>query len=481
MTPPPVPSPAATTGPDALPPTHVDVEALRRRVADAFPGIRADLESLVTIPSISSLPEHHADVARSAERVAELLRGTGAGFDSVEIVRATVDGPDGPHTGMPAVLASKAAPAGRPTVLLYAHHDVQPLGPREDWDSEPLVCTERDGRLYGRGASDDKAGVLAHVGALRVLADELNVGVKLFVEGEEEDGSPTFARILAEHRDELVADVIVVADSGNWTTEVPALTATLRGAVHMTVEVATLDHAVHSGQFGGPVLDAVTALVRLLATLHDEAGDVAVPGLVATDAPELDYDEARYRAEAGVLEGTELVGTGSVLSRLWTHPALTVTGIDAPDVAHASNTLHPRARAALSMRIAPGQDPAEAARLLREHLLAHAPFGAKVTILGWDEGAPFSVDLAGRAAALEHWALAEAFGTPAVDAGMGGSIPFLADFHELFPEAQILVTGVEDPDSRAHSANESLDLESYRRAVLAEVLLLARLGEIDVP
>src|SRR3954470_15294620 len=242
---------------------------MRDRVQAVLPGVRADLEDLVRIESVSADPARHDEVRRSAEAVAELFRAEN--FDQVDIV--SIEG------GLPAVIAHKAGPAGAPTVLLYAHHDVQPENDHADWDSPPFEPTERGDRLYGRGAADDKAGIVAHLGALRVFGADLPVTVKIIVEGEEEVGSDTLPALLSEHRDELEADVIVIADSGNWDIGEPALTTSLRGLVRMYVEVRTLDHGVHSGMWGGVVPDALMALVRLLSTLHDDAGNVAVQGL----------------------------------------------------------------------------------------------------------------------------------------------------------------------------------------------------------
>jgi acetylornithine deacetylase/succinyl-diaminopimelate desuccinylase-like protein len=242
-----------------------------------------------------------------------------------------------------------------------------------------------------------------------------------------------------------------------------------------TIEVQVLEHAVHSGMFGGPVLDAPTLLARLIATLHDDDGNVAIPGLVATDNASVDFPEADYRADASVLDGVRLAGTGSIASRLWTKPALSIIGFDAPAVDVASNTLLPRARAKFSLRLAPGQSPEEAMAAVRKHVESNAPFGAKVTFTPGESGNPFQTDTSSAAAALAMWALGEAWGVPAVETGIGGSIPFIADLTELYPDVQILVTGVEDPDSRAHSANESLHLGDFRKAILAEALLLARM------
>lgn len=462
------------TSPTSADPTsaeHASVERLRERTAREFARVRGDLEALVRIPSVSNADFDQAHVAASAAAVGDLLRG--AGFDDVRIL--TAQRSDG-RPGAPAVVARRPAPAGAPTVLLYAHHDVQPPGDDATWSSPAFEPVERDGRLYGRGAADDKAGVVAHVGALRVLADELAVGVTVFVEGEEEVGSPTFTDFLHTYRDELAADVIVVADSSNWRVGVPGLTTSLRGLVDVEVEVAVLDHAIHSGMFGGAILDAPTLLARLIATLHDDAGDVAVAGLVSAPDPTVDYDEQAFRADSGVLDGVRLAGTGPLTARLWTRPAIAVIGFDAPSVARASNTITPRATARLSMRIAPGQDPVAAHSALRAHLEAHAPFGARVTVSDGELGKAFQAPTDSPAMAAARWAFTLAWGTHPVDIGVGGSIPFVADLLEVYPDAAILVTGVEDPDSRAHGSDESVDLSDLERVVLAEALLLDRLG-----
>lgn len=454
----------------AAPELTPDETELRARVRAGWPQAREDLAALVRIAGVSSPAFDQAQVVRSAEAVADLLRGV---LPDVRVLTATrADGLE----SRPAVVARRPAPDGAPTVLLYAHHDVQPPGASEAWRTDPFEPTEVDGRLYGRGAADDKAGIVAHVAALRALGDDLGVGVTVFVEGEEEVGSPTFGDFLREHRHLLDADLVILADSVNWKVGVPAFTTSLRGLVDCEVEVAVLDHALHSGMYGGPVLDAPTLLVRLLATLHDDAGDVAVQGLVCAPEPTVDYDEADFRADAGLLPGTQLAGTGPIAARLWTKPALSVIGIDATSVAHASNTLAPTARAKLSLRIAPGQEPAEAMAALRSHLLANAPFGARVTVTEGELGRPWAGAADSPLATVARAAYSAAWGTEVVDVGLGGSIPLVADFLEVFPGATVLVTGVEDPDSRAHSENESVHLTELEKAVLAEALLLRRLG-----
>ena len=438
------------------------------RVRDVLPAVRADLENLVRIESVWADPDRRGEVQRSAEEVAKLL--SDAGFGDVRIVA---------EGGAPAVIAHHPPPPGAPTVLLYAHHDVQPEGDRSQWHSEPFEPTERDGRLYGRGTADDKAGIATHLAAFRAHGGNPPVGVTVFVEGEEESGSPSLSRLLAAHRDALAADVIVIADSDNWSTEVPSLTVSLRGLADCIVEVATLDHGLHSGMWGGVVPDALSVLVRLLASLHDDEGNVAVDGLHEATAAPVEYTPERVRADTGLLDGVQEIGSGSVAQRLWAKPAITVVGIDTTPIAKASNTLTPRARAKVSMRVAPGGDAAEHLAALTRHLEQHTPWGAQVTVTPGDVGEPYAIDASGPVYDAARAAFRQAWGNDAIDAGVGGSIPFIAAFASAFPDAKILVTGVEDPDTQAHSINESLHLGVLERAATAEALLLDRLARSD--
>jgi len=457
---------------------HPSLDALREAVQLGLPTTIADLSDLVRIPSVSWDGFDPAHVAASADAVKALVDGLGV-FDSVEVSQATIAGTD--KLGQPAVLATRAARNGKPTILLYAHHDVQPPGDDEKWDSLPFEPTVRGDRLYGRGAADDKAGVMAHIGAIRALIEvagsDFDLGLAVFIEGEEEFGSRSFKNFLVQHKEQLRADAIVVADSDNWNTETPALTVGLRGNVTFKLTVSTLAHASHSGMFGGAVPDAMLATIKLLATLHDEEGAVAVEGLTSHDGETPDYDEHQLREEAGLLEGVTSVGRGSILSRIWSQPAITITGIDAPTVINASNTLTPSVTVKVSARIAPGQSASDAYDALVAHLEANAPFGAHIEISDVDRGNPFLVDTSGWAATDAKDAMLEAWGVAPIEMGVGGSIPFIADLVEVFENAQILVTGVEDPDSRAHSPNESLHLGVFQRAILTEAVLLAKLND----
>jgi acetylornithine deacetylase/succinyl-diaminopimelate desuccinylase-like protein len=467
----------------ATPPSTPFAAELREAVAAGFPLAVADLSRLVRIPSVSWDGFDPEQVQASAEAVKALATDTGV-FDQVDIVQVPIghtgEGAEGGKLGLPAVIGTRAARNGRPTILLYAHHDVQPQGEDEDWDSVPFEPTLRGDRLYGRGAADDKAGVMAHIAAIRslvaVCGDDLDVGLVLFAEGEEEFGSRSLPEILRRYRDRLASDVIVVADSGNWDLDTPALTIALRGAVAFNLRITTLAHASHSGMMGGAVPDAPMAAIELLGTLWKKDGSVAVKGLTSHDEETPKYGEKKLRAESGLLDGVSPIGTGDILSRLWYQPSITVTGMDIPNIRNASNTLVPSVRVRISARVAPGQTAQEAFAAIEAHLLEHVPFGAEISIEDLDTGNPFLVDSSGWAAADAVETMGEAWGTEAVEIGAGGSIPFIADLVEMFPAAQILITGVEDPDSRPHSPNESVHLPTLQRAILSESLLLSRLN-----
>lgn len=438
---------------------------LRPAVTALMPGARADLERLVRIPSMSADGYDAAMVRESARVTAEILRAAGA---EVRILER-----EGAH---PAVVGRVAGPANAPTVLLYAHHDVQPPGPRDRWSTAPFEPVERDGRLFGRGSSDDKAGIVLHAAAVRAWGGKPPVNVAFFIEGEEESGSDHLGDFLAAEHALLDADAVVIADSGNWRVGEPAITTTLRGNVLVTVEVRTADHAVHSGEYGGTVPDANMALARLLASLHDDRGTVAVRGLRSGDAGALDLTEQELRGWVGTRPSVQLIGSGTLTSRLWQQPSVSITGIDATSVAESSNTIWPVARARISMRIPPGQGAEAAQDALVEHLEAHAPWGAEVTVTRESRGEAFVAAAAGPGYEAMRAALSAAWGRAAIDIGMGGSIPFLFDFARIFPKAALLVTGVGDPASNPHSEDESLDLGELERGCLAEAVFLGLMG-----
>lgn len=454
----------------------VAVENVAALIARDLDAILEELASLVRIPSVSWSSFDSAQVQLSSEAVAALATGLSF-FDSVDILQSEKN--DGTGLGQPAVVARRAATNGRPTVLLYAHHDVQPPGADADWKTTPFEPVIVGDRMFGRGAADDKAGIMSHIASLRALTElsgDVDLGIVLYVEGEEEFGSPSFQNFLKDHRELLASDIIIVADSGNWSETVPALTVSLRGNVTFKLTVRTLDHALHSGMFGGVVPDAMLAMIQLLATLHNADGSVAIDGLTSQSPKTPEYDEAQLRAESGLLDAISPLGAGTFLNRIWNQPSVTVTGIDAPNVNNASNTLLPEVSVRVSVRVAPGQTAVDAANAVTAHILSHAPWGVVPVISDLSTGEPFLADTSGTAAVAARTAMTDAWGVAPVDMGVGGSIPFISDFVSVFPEAQILVTGVEDPDSRAHSPNESLHIGAFEKAIVAQALLLLRLN-----
>ncbi len=442
---------------------HSDLTAV---VHDGFPRARAELEELVRIPSVSAPGFDPGQVRRAAERITELLDESG--FSGIRLLEI-----EGAH---PAVYAEVPAPDGAPTVLLYAHYDVQPPGPDEEWETTPFDPIERDGRLLGRGTADDKCGVVMHLAAVRAFGGDVPVGVKIFMEGEEEIGSANLGAFLERHKDLLEADVIVIGDAGNWGAGVPALTTSLRGIVDCTIEVRTLDSAIHSGMFGGPIPDAITAMSRVIASLHDDDGNVAVAGLIDSSTSDLNLSESELREQAGTVAGLRLLGSGSLTTRLWFKPAIAVLAVDAPPLGQAINQLVPVARAKVSLRIAPGQDPAAARDALIAHLEATVPWGAEIKVTPGALGAAFSLDTSNDASMIFKEAFRVAYGTDTVEMGVGGSIPFVAAFEKAYPDASILLTGVMDPTSQIHGPNESQSLADLEHGILGEAIALRMLA-----
>ena len=467
--------PGSTRVPDGL-------EDVASGVIEQLPQTRAWLEDLVRIPSISDVPAHAEDCRRSAEQTARLL--TEAGLEDVRLLEV-----EGAH---PYVTGSwLGAGPDAPTVLLYAHHDVQPAATAERWSSPPFEPTERDGRLYGRGAADDKAGILAHVAAIRAWTTTRGgppVNVKVIVEGEEEVGSPHLGEFLAAHAGDLDADVIVLTDLVNWKVGWPGLTWSLRGMAEAYVTVRALQRPVHSGMWGGAVPDALTGLLRLLASLHDEHGEVAVAGFdddVRKLTPaergrleELGEDPAAMRDEVGMLDGVDFLGDGrhGLLEQIWFRPSITPVGIDAPAIAEASNTLLARADAKLSLRLAPGQDPDRVLGVVAEHLRAHAPLGMEVDVRFGYANAAWVTEPGGPAWEAAEAAMTAAYGRSPAALGCGGSIPFAEPFSDAFGGAPCLLVGVEDPATNAHGEDESLHLTDFARTCLTEAFLLDELA-----
>ena len=445
----------------------MDPAPLRAKVHDMMPGIVADLARLVSHPSVAFPGWPAEPVLAAAGEAASILRRSG-----LQDVRL-LDVPG----GYPVVWASSPAPAGAPTVLLYAHYDVQPAPPEQGWATDPWTLTEgEDGRLYGRGAADDKGGVIIHAGALRAFEGELPVGVKVVLEGEEETVSHLGAFVESDPG-LFAADLVVAADMGDLVAGEPVLTTTLRGDVHCTVEVRTIESTLHSGIFGGPAPDALVALITLLAGLWDERGNTTVPGLRSYDWPGAEMSEALYRERAALRPGVELVGDGSISTRLWSTPSVTVTGLDAPRTENAANVLIPSAKAHLSLRIAPGEDERIALAALMTHLREKAPWGVEIRVVPIAASPAFEAATDGPHFAAARAAMSEAFGRPAGEVGSGGSIPLLATLHKAMPNAEFVLWGAEDvARSRIHGGDESADRAEIERLILTEALLFQAMG-----
>ena len=453
----------------------MDTTTLRGRVDADLPQMIADLERLVRIPSIGYPGYDPANVRASAEATAGILRA--AGVPEVRLIELT----SGEHPGHPAVYGEIPGPDGAPTLLLYAHHDVQPEGEAADWQSPPFGPEIREGRLYGRGAADDKAGIAIHAAALRALGVHegatLPVTVKILVEGEEECSTEHLPELVGGQGDLLRADVAIVADGGNYRTGVPTIGTSVRGVTDCVVTVRVLPIAQHSGAYGGPIPDAITALSRVIATLHDEHGDVAIEGLHTFTWTGMQVPEDELREESRVLDSVQLLGTGTIADRLLSKPAVAVLGFDAPRIEGSSNQLVPEASARVSLRLAPGDDPERGRDALVAHLHAAAPWGVQVEVEAAEAGMGYLVDTTTPAYAAAKEALAEAFGREVVEIGSGGSIPLVPLLAETFPGMSVLIVGAGDERSNYHSLDESVDLDDLASMALAEALLIGNLGD----
>lgn len=443
---------------------------LRAAVGARMPAGLDDLAALVAVPSVHDPAVQSLD---DCHRVAEAVRVAFGDLGLEARLATTAD-------GSRAVIATHPAPAGAPTVLLYAHHDVQPAGDLAAWTSDPWTLTPRDGRLYGRGAADCKGGIVTHLVALRALLDvhgAFPVGLVVVVEGSEEQGTDGLEQYVSSHAaDFRHVDTAVVMDAGNAAVGVPALVTTLRGTAFVELRVRALRGTVHSGMFGGAAPDAIAVLVALLATLRDEVGDTTVDGLDASQTWDgLPYDADRFAADAGLLDGAEPIGSADPASQVWARPALTVVGIDAPAVAGSSPAVQATAGAALNLRVPPGVDPAAVGELLVAHLLRRAPAGVEVTARVTGVGAGFRAE-GGPSSAAFREALSEAYdGAPVGSLGGGGSIPLCATLERAIPDVEVILAGVSEPAANVHGPDESVDPSEIEHMALAEALFLASL------
>jgi acetylornithine deacetylase/succinyl-diaminopimelate desuccinylase-like protein len=452
----------------------MDAHVLRERIAADMPRAIDELERLVRIPSMGYPAYDPANVRASAEATREIL--TEAGLPDARLLEL-----DGGH---PAVFGRLAGPDGAPTVLLYAHHDVQPEGPLDEWDTPPFEPVVKAGRMYGRGSADDKSGIVVHAAAIRaLLADgDPPVTIKVVVEGEEECSTEHLPQLVQGNAELLKADIAVIADGGNYRTGIPTLNTSIRGVTDIVVQVRVLPRAQHSGSYGGPIPDAITALSRIIASLHDDAGNVAIEGLQRSEWTGMQIPEDEFREESGVLDQVELIGSGTISDRVMAGPAVAVLGFDAPAIAGSSNQIVPVARARVSLRVAPGDDPGAARQALVEHLRSHAPWGVEVTFdetSGFEGGHGYLVDTATSASRAAMDALARSYGREAIEMGSGGSIPLVPMLTQTFPGIEVLIWGAMDERSFIHSVNESVDLTELERITLAEALFLRTLGGVS--
>jgi acetylornithine deacetylase/succinyl-diaminopimelate desuccinylase-like protein len=438
--------------------------------AALMPELKSDLARLVAIPSISAAnyPEAtHAPLLEAYEEVVSLFREAGARMlDPLEL----------PNTA-PVVLGEIPAPEGAPTVLLYSHYDVVPVGDEAKWESPPFEATERDGAIFGRGSADTKSNILMHVGALRAWEGRPPVGVKIVIEGMEEVGS-AFSVFPPSRPELFAADAMVIGDMGSFRPGVPTLTVALRGMAMVTVEVRTLAGPKHSGQFGGAAPDALLALLHALASLNDANGDVVVPGLRRDEWTGASYSDEEFRELVEVEPGVPFFGTGGLGERIWTGPAITVTGLDALPVDKAVNAVVPYARAKVSLRVHPEQDPVEAQAALVGYLEGLYPFGVSLTVQAAETGKGFAAAMSGPAYEAARAALASAWGSETVSFASGGSIPLVSALQEAVPGAEMILIGTTDGFANIHAPNERVLIDEFEKAVVAEAELFERYAEI---
>jgi acetylornithine deacetylase/succinyl-diaminopimelate desuccinylase-like protein len=462
-----------------------DVKSALKYAEQHFDDFMQTLVTLSRIPSISADASRAADVRRSAEAMADALRD--AGVEKVQILEI----PD-VH---PYVYGEWMHKPGAPTILLYGHHDVQPPGRPEKWLSPAFEPTERGGRLYGRGTADDKGGCMTHVAAVTSYlkgAGGLPCNVKFVIEGEEEIGSENLGKFLEKYKHLLAADFIVLSDTANFDTGVPALTYQLRGIVQVDLEVKVLDHPVHSGMWGGPVPDPVQILADLIADLRNKDGSLNIPGLYKDVAKpgkkqlkrirSLPFDEKKFKKDSGLVKGAKLWGEKgySVYEQIWTRPSLTVIATESHEFAGSSNQIVDSARARLSLRTVPDMDGRKAGEQLVKKLTKKPPFGVEVTAKINGSTPWWTTDPDGPAFEAARRALKAGFKKDAAMIGAGGSIGFVQPFSDLLGGAPCLLTGVEDPPCNAHSENESLHLADFKKCIASTVYLYDELSRVPV-
>lgn len=440
---------------------------LRSRIAELMPQAREELAELVAIKSVADPRQFPPEEChRAAQWVLDHFAALG--FDDARLAE-TADGSN-------AVVGSRQCTRpDAPTVLLYAHYDVQPPLDDAAWQTPPFELVEKDGRWYGRGTADCKGNILMHLLALRALGQDVPVNLKLVVEGSEEQGTGGLEAFVVDNADLLRADTILVCDTGNAAVGQPAATVSLRGMVNVVVSVEALTSEVHSGMFGGAAPDALAALIAMLASMRDAAGNTTVEGLDNTRRWEgQPYPPEQFRSDAGLLDGVQLLGDGSVSDMLWARPAVTVLGIDCPPVVGSAAAIVPKAAARLNLRIPPRLAPDVALKALEAHLRLTAPWGVHVTIEVEATGSPFRATTDGPAYQAMGEAMLEAYEKPMASLGQGGSIPLCNVFTDTYPDAEIILMGVEEPQALIHAPNESVDPREISSMALTEALFLQR-------
>lgn len=446
------------------------MDELRQKVAALMPQAKADLAHMVSVPSVADPTQYDQQPCLDlAEWIKDQIAD--AGIENAQLVH--------PPDGHPAVYGHSPAPEGAPTVLLYCHYDVQPPLGEEEWTTPPFEMAERDGRWYGRGTADCKGNIALHLTALRALGGgNFPVGIKFIAEGAEEQGTGGIEEFVAANGEMFEADVVIVADTGNWEVGLPTLTTSLRGVANVVVRVRALGSAMHSGVFGGGAPDALQALARMLASLHDDAGNTTVDGLDNQQKWDgQQYSEAKFRGDAMVLSGVELLGSGTISDAIWSRPAVTVLGIDCPPVVGSSSSIPPEASARLSLRVPPGMSGQAAQDALIAHLKSHAPWGAQLSFEPEAAADPFTAKRGGPAYLAMERAMREAYGRESTTQGQGGSIPLCNVFEETLNDAEIILMGCEEPLCLIHAPNESVDPSEIESMALVEALFLRDLAQ----
>jgi len=455
---------------------------LPSRVAEradaAFDKTLARLVEYLRIPAISCEPEHAQDVRKLAAQIRGDLEALG--FDKTRVLEL--------EDALPSVVAERCHKPGAPTILIYGHLDLQPVA-GEPWSSPPHEAKERGGRLFARGSADDMGGWVSHLAAIEAWlgeAGELPCNVKLFIEGEEEIGSPNLERFMDAYPDAFAADVMVLTDCENPSVDIPGLTISLRGLLELEVTCQALAADVHSGLWGNAVPDAQLALVKLIARLVDDDGRLRV-GRQEVDPAWREASRDVPLTDEIIIDGARMVEgvtplpphERSTAEWMWRQPAMTILSTTMPVPGREKNAIRGQASAKLSFRVAPGQTPDELFALVEAELTREPPGGVKVTLERQTEAESWLYEPKGPAFPAADRAYVKAWGKPLLPIGVGGTIPFVAMFGRRFSDLPLILNGVMDPKTGAHGPDESMDLEVFRKAIRANVYLLDELSRLE--